>query len=182
NVWMEVPQAELAIISNVVDMLHNASLMLDDIEDGSKLRRGRPGTCHFFNRRCHDVLTDLCAVTHNIYGIPQTVNAATYVHCLAYQELSHLASSSSLEYRECVPAELIRLHHGQGLDILWRDSFSCPTENEYIEMVKVKTGGLLRIGVRLMMACSTMNLEKDYVSLINLIGVYYQIRDDFMNL
>ncbi|KAJ6583081.1 hypothetical protein DFH09DRAFT_280447 [Mycena vulgaris] len=35
NVWMEIPQAELAIISNVVDMLHNASLMLDDIEDRS---------------------------------------------------------------------------------------------------------------------------------------------------
>jgi geranylgeranyl diphosphate synthase type 3 len=31
--------------------------------------------------------------------------------------------------------ELILLHRGQGLEIFWRDSLQCPTEEEYIEMV-----------------------------------------------
>ncbi|KAJ7721973.1 farnesyltranstransferase [Mycena olivaceomarginata] len=131
NVWMDVPQAEMEIIANAVGMLHNASLMLDDIEDSSQLRRGKPAA-------------------HTVYGIPLT--------------------------------ELGCLHHGQGLDIIWRDSFRCRTEAEYIDMVKNKTGGLLRIGVKLMMASSTTKLDQDYVTLVDLIGVFYQIRDDYLNL
>ncbi|KAJ7351363.1 isoprenoid synthase domain-containing protein [Mycena albidolilacea] len=169
NLWMDVPQAEMEIIGKVVGMLHNASLMLDDIEDSSQLRRGKPAA-------------------HTVYGIPLTVNAATYIHVMVYQELSHLGSHRR-EYRDfitavtgCIIEELGCLHYGQGLDIIWRDSFRCPTEAEYIDMVKNKTGGLLRIGVKLMMACSTANLDKDYVTLVDLIGVFYQIRDDYLNL
>jgi geranylgeranyl diphosphate synthase, type III len=33
------------------------------------------------------------------------------------------------------PDELLNLHRGQGLDLLWRDSLTCPTEEEYIHMV-----------------------------------------------
>lgn len=28
------------------------------------------------------------------------------------------------------------LHRGQGMDILWRDTLRCPTEDEYVDMVK----------------------------------------------
>jgi hypothetical protein len=31
--------------------------------------------------------------------------------------------------------ELLNLHRGQGLEILWRDSLQCPTEEEYVAMV-----------------------------------------------
>ncbi len=36
------------------------------------------------------------------------------------------------------------------MDIWWRDSFVCPTEEEYREMVLKKTGGLFGLAVRLM--------------------------------
>jgi len=49
-------------------------------------------------------------------------------------------------------------------------------------MVNDKTGGLLRLSVKLMMACASRNTDVDYVPLVNLIGVYFQIRDDYMNL
>ena len=32
--------------------------------------------------------------------------------------------------------ELLELHRGQGMDIYWRDSYTCPTEDEYKEMVQ----------------------------------------------
>lgn len=62
NAWLHVPQPKLQIIGRVIAMLHNASLLwvvlstplrftlflilirIDDIEDNSQLRRGRPGT------------------------------------------------------------------------------------------------------------------------------------------
>ncbi|KAG0700201.1 isoprenoid synthase domain-containing protein [Suillus ampliporus] len=196
NLWLNVPKDKLAVINRVVGLLHNASLLVDDIEDDSQLRRGIP-------------------VAHRIYGVPQTINTANYVYFLAYQELSALrptvrrrvpissASSDSglgddsptaeksgfldriipdYDLDLVVNEELMSLHRGQGMDILWRDTLRCPTEDEYVDMVKAKTGGLLRIAVKLMMACATTNTNVDYIPLTDLIGVHFQIRDDYMNL
>ncbi|KAB5592782.1 hypothetical protein CTheo_3766 [Ceratobasidium theobromae] len=167
NVWLQVPERQLGIVARVVSMLHNASLMMDDVEDDSQLRRGAP-------------------VAHKIYGIPQTINTANYVYFLAYKELFKLrdwdASNQTKDLDKVVTEELLNLHRGQGLDLLWRDTLECPTEGEYIEMVNNKTGGLFRIAIKLMMALSPVEPIVDYVPLVNLIGVYFQIRDDYMNL
>ncbi|KAK0200952.1 isoprenoid synthase domain-containing protein [Desarmillaria ectypa] len=169
NIWLNVPEEKTKVISRIVNMLHNASLLVDDIEDDSQLRRGRP-------------------VAHKIYGIPQTINTANYVYFLAYEELHALrragnfGTSRDVDLDAIVTAELLSLHRGQGLELQWRDSLRCPTEEDYIGMVNNKTGGLLRIGIKLMMACATTNIDIDYVPLVNLIGVYFQIRDDLLNL
>ena len=55
--------------------------------------------------------------------------------------------------------ELINLHRGQGMDLYWRDSLTCPAEEEYVEMVNNKTGGLLRLAVKLMQACSSSEMH-----------------------
>ena len=68
----------------------------------------------------------------------------------------------------------------QGMDIYWRDSFKCPTEEQYLLMVRRKTGGLFGLGVKLMQLFSTDN--RDYTELIALLGTYFQIRDDYANL
>ena len=34
-----------------------------------------------------------------------------------------------------VTEQLLELHRGQGMDIHWRDSYTCPTEDEYKDMV-----------------------------------------------
>ena len=68
---------------------------------------------------------------------------------------------------------------------------------EYLRGV-LETGGLFRIGIKLMMACGTTSTDmygpvfwlnvadrgscSDYIPLVNLLGVYFQIRDDYMNL
>ncbi|TCD64480.1 geranylgeranyl pyrophosphate synthetase [Steccherinum ochraceum] len=173
NKWLQVPEDKLQTIARVVSMLHTASLLIDDIEDDAQLRRGVP-------------------VSHKIYGIPQTINSANYVYFLAYQQLFLLRNDSNhpesnrlvspKELDRIVTSELLSLHRGQGLEILWRDSLQCPTEEEYISMVNNKTGGLFRVAVKLMMACATTNYDVDYVPLVNLFGIYFQIRDDYMNL
>ena len=42
NQWLQVPDAVISRIAEITQKLHNASLMIDDIEDNSKLRRGTP--------------------------------------------------------------------------------------------------------------------------------------------
>ncbi|KAJ7588050.1 isoprenoid synthase domain-containing protein [Mycena floridula] len=165
NVWLQVPDDKRLVIARLVSMLHNASLMIDDIQDDAQLRRGLP-------------------VAHKIYGVPQTINTANYVYFLAFKELFELrrVDDRHLDVDAIVTEELLSLHRGQGLEMLWRDSLKCPTEEEYIGMVNDKTGGLLRIGIKLMMVWATTNRDVDLVPLVNLIGVYFQIRDDLMNL
>jgi geranylgeranyl diphosphate synthase type 3 len=77
------------------------------------------------------------------------------------------------------------------MDLFWRDSLTCPSEAEYVEMVSNKTGGLLRLAVKLMQACSSSEMYvpffprvdiSDYIPVVNLIGILFQIRDDYQNL
>jgi geranylgeranyl diphosphate synthase, type III len=113
------------------------------VEDGSSLRRGFP-------------------VAHSIYGVPQTINGANYVYFCALRELERLNNPELFKIYSGIAVdihahvdELINLHRGQGMDLYWRDSLTCPTEEEYVEMVNNKTGGLLRLAVKLMQACSS---------------------------
>ncbi|KAL5321720.1 hypothetical protein ACEPPN_009681 [Leptodophora sp. 'Broadleaf-Isolate-01'] len=158
NEWLEVPPKSLEVITKVVGMLHTASLLVDDVEDSSLLRRGLP-------------------VAHSIFGTAQTINSANYVYFVALQELQKLKNPQAIMiYTE----ELLNLHRGQGMDLFWRDTLTCPSEDDYLEMVGNKTGGLFRLAVKLMQA-ESKNL-KDCVPLVNLIGIIFQIRDDYQNL
>ncbi|KAL9540051.1 hypothetical protein MBANPS3_009907 [Mucor bainieri] len=113
DLWLHVPKDILSVINKIIGMLHNASLMIDDVQDDSDLRRGVP-------------------VAHHIYGVPQTINTANYVIFLALQEVMKLNVPSMMQV--CTE-ELINLHRGQGIELYWRDSLTCPTEEEYIDMV-----------------------------------------------
>jgi geranylgeranyl diphosphate synthase type 3 len=66
------------------------------------------------------------------------------------------------------------------MDLFWRDTLTCPTEEDYLEMVGNKTGGLFRLAIKLMQAESSTG--KDCVSLVNVMGLTFQICDDYLNL
>ncbi|KAI0885538.1 isoprenoid synthase domain-containing protein [Annulohypoxylon maeteangense] len=158
NAWLAVPQESLDVITKVVGMLHTASLLIDDVEDNSLLRRGLP-------------------VAHSIFGTAQTINSANYIYFCALQELQKLKNPKAISvYTE----ELLNLHRGQGMDLFWRDTLTCPTEEEYLEMVGNKTGGLFRLAIKLMQAESSTPI--DCVPLVNILGILFQIQDDYRNL
>ena len=170
NNWLQVPSSSLRIITGVVTMLHTASLLIDDVEDSSQLRRGVP-------------------VAHSIFGTAQTINSANYVYFLALQELAKLNNPAATRiYTE----ELLNLHRGQGMDLFWRDTLTCPSEDDYLEMVGNKTGGLFRLAIKLMCAESPSHnftasglpaaTQPDYVPLVNTVGLLFQILDDYKNL
>lgn len=77
---------------------------------------------------------------------------------------------------------MLNLHRGQGYDIQWRDTTTCPTEEQYISMVTDKTGGLFRLAVGLLQSFATTCKDVDFVPLVNNLGLYFQIRDDLINL
>ncbi|KAI4459555.1 geranylgeranyl pyrophosphate synthase [Holotrichia oblita] len=158
NRWLRIPEEKLEQIEEIVEMLHNASLLLDDIEDNSILRRGIP-------------------VAHSIYGIPSTLNASNYTMFIALQRCQELHHpNATTVYTE----QLLELHRGQGMEIYWRDNFICPTEEEYCQMTMKKTGGLFMLAIRLMQLFSEN--RSDFSKLTGILGLFFQIRDDFLNL
>lgn len=74
----------------------------------------------------------------------------------------------------------MNLHRGQGMELFWRDGLICPSEEDYLEMVSNKTGGLFRLAIKLMQCAS--EFKEDLLELVNYIGMIFQIRDDYINL
>lgn len=118
---------------------------IDDVEDDSALRRGVPAA-------------------HHLYGVPQTINCANYVYFLALSELVKLDNPAMVKiytgkHSNSVLAswkvdtlinlcsshvdELLNLHRGQGMELFWRDTLTCPTEAEFLEMVDNSKCGCL---------------------------------------
>ncbi|XP_045765925.1 geranylgeranyl pyrophosphate synthase-like [Maniola jurtina] len=158
NYWLKVSDDKLRAIGEIVQMLHNSSLLVDDIEDNSILRRGIP-------------------VAHSIYGIASTINAANFVVIIALDRTLQLGHPmATTVYTE----QLLELHRGQGIEIYWRDNFQCPTEQEYSDMTMKKTGGLFMLAIRLMQLFS--DNKSDFSKLSSILGLYFQIRDDYCNL
>lgn len=76
--------------------------------------------------------------------------------------------------------QLLELHRGQGMEIYWRDNFECPSEADYKLMTIRKTGGLFMLAIRLMQLFS--DNKSDFNRLTAVLGLYFQIRDDYCNL
>lgn len=119
NTILKVDPRNLSIVSEIIAMLHTASLLVDDVEDSSVLRRGFP-------------------VAHSIFGMAQTINSSNYVYFLALQKVLSLNSPNAANI---FTEELIHLHRGQGLDLYWRETLSCPSEEEYLNMVMNSMSG-----------------------------------------
>ncbi|XP_017036108.1 terpene synthase isoform X2 [Drosophila kikkawai] len=146
NHWLLIPAEKLAQIGDIVQMLHNSSLL------------GVP-------------------VAHSIYGVASTINAANYVLFLSLEKVQQLGHPEATKvYTE----QLLELHRGQGMEIYWRDSFTCPSEFDYKLMTVRKTGGLFMLAIRLMQLFSSN--KEDYSKLTAILGLYFQIRDDYCNL
>ncbi|PYH50424.1 FPP/GGPP synthase family protein [Aspergillus niger CBS 101883] len=162
NEWLEVPEKKLQVIVRAVNLLLTASLLIGDIEDGSLLRRRQP-------------------VTHKVFGVAQTINSANHTYFLVQQCVQQLGNPQVVEI---FTEELLNLHRGQGMDLFWRETLICPTEEEYLDMISNRTGRLFRLAIRPLQAESlrtSMSLTR-FLSLVGLIGLIFRIQDDFKNL
>ena len=132
---------------------------IDDIQDGSKLRRGVPSA-------------------HEVYGVAQSINSANYVYFQAQEQLLGLPDWP--EAFKLFNEEMMNLHRGQGMELYWRDNVQPPSEGDYLQMISNKTGGLFRLILRLLQSVSTQEIDVSH--LVDVIGLEFQILDDYKNL
>ncbi|KAL4800784.1 isoprenoid synthase domain-containing protein [Aspergillus venezuelensis] len=159
--WFQLPKESTDIIRETTRILFDATLMLDDIQDDSQLRRGRPAA-------------------HAVFGQPQTINSATYLFVKGSRQLKDLKRNQ--ECGEVFLDELETLAFGQGLELNWRFHTTLPSFQDYLIMVDNKTGAFFRLVLKLLETETESEPNPDLLHLFTLVGRYYQIRDDYMNL
>ena len=156
---------EFAIVS---ELAHNGSIMVDDVEDGGELRRGKP-------------------CTHKIFGADIAINAGNFMYFLPLSIFTKNKGSvdcdTLLRAYEIYSQEMTNIHAGQAMDIWWHKGNANPTEKQYMQMCAYKTGTLARMSGRLAVALSGGSGEQEgnIGRFAEAIGVAFQIQDDILD-
>lgn len=160
---------DFAIIPEVV---HNGTLIADDIEDSSEMRRGKP-------------------CTYRIYGLDVAVNLSQAMYFLPMIVLSdkrdRIPPDVARRIYEVYVQEMIKLSIGQAIDIAWHRCLVPAeelSEEHYLQMCAYKTGTLARMSAK--MAATLVGLSDEAVEragkFAESLGVAFQIQDDILDI
>jgi geranylgeranyl diphosphate synthase type II len=154
-----------------IELLHNAFLVHDDIEDESLLRRGEP-------------------TLHRRYGTPLALNAGDALALYAVSALRENIERLGPQLADRVMVEFDFMSHqtvaGQALELGWRrDNRMDLQPDDYLDLIMKKTCWYttvlpLRAGA-LIGSCGTVDLEP-MIDFGFHLGAAFQIRDDILNL
>jgi geranylgeranyl diphosphate synthase type I len=150
-----------------VEILHNFSLIHDDIQDNSDQRRGRP-------------------TVWSMWGIAQAINAGDTLFALAHMALEGLEHTTSakvyLEAARLLPRTSLQLTQGQHLDLAY-ESMEVNTE-AYWPMIWGKTAALIATCARLgaLVAGAEGAKLKAYMVFGEKLGLAFQVHDDLLGI
>ena len=159
---------DILAFTPLVELPHNGTLIIDDIEDSSDFRRGKPAV-------------------HLIYGTDLSINTGNFLYFLPHIciDSSSFKDEIKLAAYRYYNDSMTHLHIGQGLDILWhRDKDYIPSEEEYMTMCSFKTGALSQLSGRLGVRAGGGSEETALAmgKACQQMGVGFQILDDVTNL
>lgn len=151
-----------------IEMFHNFTLIHDDIEDDSELRRGKP-------------------CLHNSYGIPLAINAGDGLFILVWDVLCNLPYS--LEVNSKIQKTLASTYRhvldGQGIELSWiRNNKWDISEQDYYSMAYGKTASLIEgaMVVGGLVAGADAKTLSSLAEFGRNIGTGFQIQDDYLNI
>ncbi len=152
-----------------VELIHNFSLVHDDIQDESQLRRGR-------------------ATVWKLWGKPQAINAGdalfTYAH-LAIQRarLYGLDTAIVLEAFQLLDTTCLHLTQGQHHDMAF-ETRGDVTADEYLQMIEGKTASLIATAAECgaLAAGEPPEVRQHYREFGRHLGLAFQIRDDILGI
>jgi geranylgeranyl diphosphate synthase, type II len=154
-----------------LELLHNAFLIHDDVEDGSEERRGAP-------------------TMHVLHGVPIAVNVGDALAVLSLRPLlenrSDLGPRLTLRILEETARMATESIEGQAMELAWRrDNALDLREDDYLQMILKKTCWYTtiypcRVGA---LIGSRDGTELDrFVRFGFFLGAAFQIQDDLLNL
>jgi len=160
---------DFAIIPEVI---HNGTLIVDDIEDASEFRRGKP-------------------CTYKIYGLDIAINAGNAMYYLPLLPLiknrEKVSPEKLCKVYEIYVQEMISLSLGQAMDIAWHRGLANADkidERDYLQMCAYKTGTLARMAAKIaaVLADANEELAEKLGRFAESMGVAFQMQDDILDL
>jgi geranylgeranyl pyrophosphate synthase len=161
--------ADFAIIPEII---HNGTLIIDDIEDNSEFRRGKP-------------------CMHKISGLDIAINAGNSMYYLPLLSLiknrQRVATEKLCRIYEIYVQEMVSLSFGQATDIAWHKGLANANEineKDYLQMCAYKTGTLARMtaNIAAILADATPELVEKLGHFSENVGVAFQMQDDILDL
>lgn len=152
------------------ELVHNGTIMVDDVEDNSVKRRGKP-------------------CTHKKFGVDIAINDGNLLYfvplALLYRNKKRLSQKKIVSIYNTYAEEMLKLSFGQGMDILWHKTNKKQiNEAQYLQMCSYKTGTLARMAAQIgaILGNGTKKQIKVLGEFASAIGVAFQIQDDILNL
>lgn len=154
-----------------VELLHNALLVIDDIQDGSEERRGKPSL-------------------HRAHGIPLALNAGSALTVLSLVPLLKSVQG-------CGPFVALRIFEqavrtaqacaeGQAIELGWRaDNVLDVTPADYLRMVLLKTcsySTIYPLTIGALIGTGESTVDRSLTRYGYFVGAAFQIQDDILNL
>ena len=159
---------DIYTLAPLIEGIHTASLIHDDIEDNSELRRGKPAA-------------------HVAYGLDSALNSGSWLYFRALQSIEgyHAPADIKLDLYTAALTHIRALHEGQALDIHWhRTAGFFPSRQDYERMIHLKTGALAALAAYTGMRAAGKEHEESnvFAALFAEAGVGFQILDDAKNI
>jgi geranylgeranyl diphosphate synthase type I len=150
-----------------IELLHNFSLIHDDIEDNSPTRRGRPSVW-------------------TLWGVPQAINSGDGMFTIAHLAIDRLRSRGVsceciLDVRGVFDYACLALTHGQYLDIAFESRPSVSVD-EYMTMISGKTAALIGATAAIGATLAGSNAIAQYETFGRELGLAFQIQDDILGI
>lgn len=151
--------------ASAVEMVHNFTLVHDDIMDNDEMRHGVP-------------------TVHKKFGMPVAILAGDVLFSKAYQVISNskLTSNATNQLVSRLAKACVDVCEGQLFDIKMAEEKRIPTQSEYINMISKKTAALFDVSCAMGAICATSN-TKDIQNLSTFgknLGIAFQITDDLI--
>jgi geranylgeranyl diphosphate synthase type I len=158
--------ASLAPAAVSIELIHNFTLIHDDIMDNADVRRGR-------------------AAVHKVWGVPGAILAGDTLYSKAFQVLGKTPAKPELILwaMNVLSGTCTAICEGQWLDMEFekRDRVS---EDEYMEMIEKKTGVLYGASASMgaLLAGGSDDVVRGLDEFGRLTGMGFQLQDDVLDL
>jgi len=151
--------------ASAVEMVHNFTLVHDDIMDNDEMRHGVP-------------------TVHKKFGMPIAILAGDVLFSKAFQVItdSKLSTDATTQLVSRLAKACVDVCEGQLLDVKMAEERKIPSQAEYITMIGKKTAALFDVSCAMGAICAT-NKIKDISNLSSFgrnLGIAFQITDDLI--
>jgi len=153
------------LAASAVEMVHNFTLVHDDIMDNDEMRHGVP-------------------TVHKKFGMPVAILAGDVLFSKAFQIISNskLSGNAMTQLISRLAKACVEVCEGQLFDIKMAEEEKIPSQSEYIKMIGKKTAALFDVSCAMGAICATNN-TKDISNLSSFgknLGIAFQITDDLI--